>query len=321
MSHRRRREVCFLILPAVHALDLAGPVQAFYEANGFGADYRLRYCGPEPRARTAQGLWLADLEPLPEMGRGDLVVVPGIDSRRLGEIPRSPGAWLREAHAAGATLASVCSGAFVLAQARLLDGRQCTTHWKVLERLAREHPRADVVDNRLFVCDGRIVTSAGVASGIDLALALVEEDHGPLVAARTARELVVYMRRDGSQRQESIFLDYRTHLHPGVHRVQDWLVAHPDEAATLGRLARIARMSSRNLTRVFRQATGITLKEFSTRLKLEVAGNLLHNPDLTVEGVASRCGFKDSRQLRRLWKRNFGTSPSDWKARETRRTG
>ena len=174
-------------------------------------------------------------------------------------------------------------------------------------------------DNRLFVHDDRIVTSAGVASGIDLALALIEQDHGPLVTARTAREMVVYMRRDGRRPQESIYLDHRTHLHPGVHRVQDFLVAHPDRQPTIDELAKIARMSSRNLTRVFRRATGITLKSFSTRLKLEVAGNLLHNPNLTVEGVASRCGFKDSRQLRRLWKQTFGESPTDWKQRETTR--
>ena len=313
------KNVFFLVLPHVHALDLSGPVQAFYESNDFGADYRLRYVGPQERARSAQGLWFSDLEPLPPVEAGDLVVVPGIDSRHLRSLDAESAAWLRRAHAAGALLCSICSGAFLLAQAGLLAGRQCTTHWKVVERLQHDYPAARVVDNRLFVRDGRILTSAGVASGIDLALALIEEDHGPLVTARTAREMVVYMRRDGSQPQDSIYLDYRTHLHPGIHRVQDWLVAHPDEQHTIEDLAKVARMSSRNLTRVFRQATGITLKDFSTRLKLEVAGNLLHNPDLTVEGVASRCGFKDSRQLRRLWKQNFGESPTDWKAREARR--
>jgi len=309
-------QVIFLLLPDLHVLDFAGPAQVFFEARALGADYRLRYCALHDEVTMAQGLRLAGLEPLPELGPGDLVIVPGVASTvldRLDEPDRVPTAWLRQTHEAGATLCSICSAAHILAHAGLLEHRRCTTHWKVVDHLQRNYPRAKVLENRLFVRDDRIFTSAGVASGIDLALWLVEERHGPLMTARVARELVVYMRRDGASQQRSIYLDYRTHLHSGVHKVQDWLLANPETKATVARLADIANMSPRNLTRVFRQATGITLHAFVTRLKLEIAANLLRNPDLTVDGVAARCGFSDARQLRRLWKRQHGVAPGAWR--------
>ncbi len=302
------------MLPHMHLLDLSGPAQAFYEANELGGDYSLSFVGPQPMARTAQGLCMAEIEPLGEIHAGDLIVIPGIDSRTLDRIELGrllP--WLRGAGEAGATLCSICSGAWVLAMAGLLDGRNCTTHWRIVERMQRAFPAINVLTNRLFVRDGSIVTSAGIASGIDMALWLVEQDNGPLMAARVAREMVVYLRREGHHSTESIYLDYRAHLHPGVHRVQDWLIANPDQRTTIDNLADIAGMSPRNLTRVFRQATGVTLKDFSTRIKLELAKALLHSPELTVESVAAKCGFKDSRQLRRLWRQHFGRSPSSWR--------
>jgi len=310
-------EVVFLLLPDVHVLDLSGPVQVFYEANGYGANYRLRYCATRPEVRTAQGLCFSGLQPLPEVCGGTTVLVPGIDSATLSRLGHVPVDWLRAADAAGARICSVCSGAVVLAYAGLLDGRQCTTHWKVFDRMRESYPRTRPVRNRLFVRDGNIVTSAGVASGIDMALSLVEEDHGPLTVARVAREIVVYLRRNGDTDPNATFLDYRSHIHPGIHRVQDRLMARPDRTPRIDELARVAGMSPRNLTRVFRKATGISLKQFSHEIKLEIAGNLLQNPQLTVESVAAQCGFKDPRQLRRLWKRRFGANPSA--RRQTRR--
>jgi transcriptional regulator GlxA family with amidase domain len=146
-----------------------------------------------------------------------------------------------------------------------------------------------------------------------MALALVERDHGSLVAARVAREMVVYVRRTGDREQMSVFLEYRTHMNEGVHRVQDWLIAHPETRPTLDHLARVAAMSRRHLTRIFRQATGITLKAFSTRIRLRIAGDLLRDPDRTVASVAAACGFRDARQLRRLWLETHGTTPGAWR--------
>jgi transcriptional regulator GlxA family with amidase domain len=134
--------------------------------------------------------------------------------------------------------------------------------------------------------------------------------HGPIVAATVAREMVVYLRRDGSQRQQSVYLEFRTHLHRGVHQVQDWLIQHPNEDATLPQLAAVAGMSVRNLTRAFRNATGVSIQEFTTRLRLELARSLVHDPSLTMEAIAERCGLGSARQLRRIWRAAFGDSPA-----------
>ena len=307
------RTVHVLLLRDVHLLDMAGPAQAFYEATGLGGEYELRFCASESSIRTAQGVLMSGLAQPGEVGPDDVVLVPGMDSRTLSRPVSAPLAWLREAQASGARICSICTGAFPLGQAGLLDGRTCTTHWKLAERLQRSFPKTRVVQNRLFVRDGNVVTSAGETSGIDMALALLEEDHGPHLVGRVAREMVVYLRREGEREQTSIFLEHRTHLHEGVHRVQDWLVAHADRNPTLEELARIAAMSPRNLTRVFRQSTGITLKEFGHRIKLQVARDLLNDRRRTLDSVAASCGFRDPRQLRRLFRDTYGQSPSEWR--------
>jgi len=127
----------------------------------------------------------------------------------------------------GVRFFSICTGAFLLADASLLDGRECTTHWAYVETLQRRHPAARVLANRLFVASGRVTTSAGIVAGVDMTLDLLEQEHGPLLAAKVARDMVVYIRRDGSHSQRSVYLDYRGHLHQGIHELQDWLVAHP----------------------------------------------------------------------------------------------
>lgn len=310
------RRVVFVLLPHVHLLDLAGPAQVFYEAAEFGAPYQVVFVGARSQVVSSPGLVLARIGRLPEPRATDLVIVPGLDSTRLVGCARQVGGWLRDAHAAGARIASVCSGAFALGEAGLLDGRTCTTHWKVIDRLQRDFPAARVLDNRLFVSDGQVVTSAGVASGIDMALALLEEDTGPLMLARVCKEMVVYLRRSGSEDQRSVFVEYRSHLHRGIHQVQDFIVANPDETPSLTELGRIAGMSPRNLTRSFRASTGVTLKHYMHDVKLEVARNLMSDPTNTLDDVARRCGFDDPRQLRRLWKRLHGVSPSRWRQSE-----
>jgi transcriptional regulator GlxA family with amidase domain len=314
----RARRVLVLVLPHVHLQDLGGPVQVLFEAAQLGGCYKLCFCGVERDVRSAQGLELAQLEPLPEVQSTDVVLVPGMSSSTIDRLDHVPVQWLRDAQRAGARIVSVCSGAFALARAGLLDGRQCTTHWKLVHRLRRAAPRADVLENRLFVEDRGVVTSAGVAAGIDMALALVERDHGPLVAARVAREMVVYVRRSGDREQLSIYLDHRTHLNPGVHQVQDFIVQHPELKPKLEQLAQIAAMSPRNLTRVFSRATGITPKQFASKVKLQVARDLIDDPQRSVQAIASSCGFDDARQLRRLWKQTFGVSIANFRATRSR---
>src|SRR5262245_29926612 len=173
----RESQVVFVVLPHAHVLDLCGPIQVFHEANGFGGRYRIRYCAESRQVRTTQGLSLSHLERLPDagdVGAGDLVLVPGIDSERLDEL-EAPSAWLKGALDSGARVGSICSGAFALARAGLLDGRRCTTHWKVADRLQSLCPGAQVLHDRLFVRDGPVSTSPGLAPGLHVALALVRE--------------------------------------------------------------------------------------------------------------------------------------------------
>jgi transcriptional regulator GlxA family with amidase domain len=288
------------VLPEVEILDLAGPLQAFSEANGGRKRYRIRLCATRERIESHQGLALAGLAPLPEdAGPDALIVVPGMPYAATQKIERSVTRWLANAARAGAHMASVCTGAFALGEAGLLDEKKCTTHWSRTSELARRYPRARVLEDRLYVTDGNVTTSAGIASGIDMALAFIEQADGPLVAAEVAREMVVYLRRDGGHEQQSVYLDFRTHLHPGVHRVQDWIVRNPAARTTLDELANVAGMSARSLTRTFRGATGISVHDFTTRVRIELARTLLHDPGLTMEAVAQRCGFS-ARQLRRF---------------------
>jgi transcriptional regulator GlxA family with amidase domain len=220
--------VAFLLVPGLHLLDLAGPAQVFSTAAGFGYEYRLRYVAEQEEVPTAQGLPVRAVLDWPDLGPEDLVMVPGWRGDTLRECGRlRPGTAHRLAahHAAGGTVASVCAGVDALGQAGLLDGRRCTTHHGLQDELARSYPRARVVRDVLYTVDDRVVTSAGIASGIDLALHLVAVRHGPAAAGRAAREMVVYARRNGDERQASAMLRYRSHLSDAVHRAQDLIDA------------------------------------------------------------------------------------------------
>ena len=317
MPTRTPPRIVFALFPGCEILDLAGPVQAFHEARALGVPYEMVFCGTTSDVPTAQGLGLGGLEPLPEARADDRVIVPGYPVSDF-TVPAKLIAWLRKAHAAGAELCSVCTAAFALGEAGALDGRSCTTHWHRVPDLKRRFPRANVVGDRLFVVDGRIVTSAGIAAGIDMALALIERDAGPVIAGEVAREMVVYIRRDGAHDQDSVYLDYQTHLSPGIHQLQQHLVSHPGSRETLADLARIAGMSERNLTRVFKRATGISIHDFRERLRVERARDLMRNPTLTLDAVAAACGFTNGRQLRRVWTARFGVSPSAARVRQER---
>ncbi|HEX8806230.1 MAG TPA: helix-turn-helix domain-containing protein [Candidatus Aquilonibacter sp.] len=308
--------VIFAVPPSVEIFDLAGPTQVFHEAAAAGASYHTIFAAESERLDSEQRLGLCGLVPLPhDLGERDLVIVPGSGVLRKAALRRDRSLrplfdWLRSAYAAGATVTSVCVGAFALAAAGLLDGRKATTHWKHVDELHRAFPRIHIEPNRLFVLDGRIATSAGVASGVDLALALVERDHGSRIAAVAAREMVITARRPGTHEQLSPFFAWRDHTFAEVHAVQDWLVEHPGEPFTLASLAAIAGVSERTLTRQFRAATGDSVKSYATALRLEQARTLLRDRTLSVESVAERCGFADARQLRRLWHTHFANSPS-----------
>ncbi|XRQ16552.1 GlxA family transcriptional regulator [Actinomadura welshii] len=304
--------IAFLLVPDVHLLDLAGPAQVFSTAAGDGLPYRLTYiadrpAGPEPggpgEVVTAQGVALRAAAEWPGLTGDDIVVVPGWrwGGGRPHAPPVSPGAADRLAahHAAGGLVASVCSGAFALAHAGLLDGRRCTTHHELQDDLARRHPRATVVRDVLYVTDGRVVTSAGIASGIDLALHLLAARHGPGAAARVARRMVVYARRNGDEPQAGVMFRHRGHLSDAVHRAQDIIDAAYTRPLPLADLAAAAGVSERTLTRRFAAATGLTPLRYQQELRLERAGHLM-GQGATADAAARAVGFTDARMLRRL---------------------
>jgi transcriptional regulator GlxA family with amidase domain len=318
-SAQPSRRVIVLILPEVHLLDLSGAVQVFHAAQEQGAAYSLEYCGPQPQVRSTQGLTLGDLAPLPQVGEGDLILVPGVQAEgkdaRHRFLDVRTRAWLRAAMSGGARAASICTGAFVLGEAGLLDGRRCTTHWASVAPLQARCPAARVQDGVLYVHDGPVTTSAGASAGIDMALSIIEQRDGPALTARVARDLLIFLRRDGSAPQMSAFLAYRTHLHPGVHCAQDYLAGHAASRVRLEYLAGVAVMSPRGLSSAFKRHTGLTPLAYQQALRLELAVSLLHDPHLTLEDVARRVGFEDARHFRRLWRERYGTSPSSVRAR------
>ncbi|MBM9509693.1 GlxA family transcriptional regulator [Actinacidiphila acididurans] len=294
--------VVFLLVPRLHLLDLAGPAQVFSTAADQGLGYELEYVAEQEDVPTAQGLPLRASAALPGLAADDLVVVPGWRSRSLRDNGRLAPAtldWLRAHHERGGTVASVCAGADALGRAGLLDGRRCTTHHDVQDELARTYPLATVIRDVLYVVDGRVVTSAGIASGIDLALHLVAVRHGPGAAARAARQMVVYARRNGDEQQASAMLRRRAHLSDAVHRAQDLIDARFSERLALADLAAATGVSERTLTRRFAASTGLTPLRYQQELRIERAEHLI-TQGATHESAARAVGFQDARMLRRL---------------------
>ncbi len=237
----------------------------------------------------------------PELSVADLILVPGWRGSMMGSVRIGPAVRdrLRDHHAAGGVVASVCAGAEALGRAGLLDGRRCTTHHGLQDALARRYPKASVVRDVLYVVDDRVVTSAGIASGIDLALHLIASQHGPGAAGRVAREMVVYARRNGDEPQTSALLRHRSHLNDAVHRIQDLIEARFADRLTLADLAVAAGCSERTVTRLFGRATGLTPLRYQHILRVERAEHLIGH-GATVETAAREVGFEDARMLRRL---------------------
>lgn len=194
-----------------------------------------------------------------------------------------------------ATVCSICTAAFLLADAGLLDGKTCTTHWKYTARLQQEYPRAEVLNDRLFVKSGNIYTSAGVTTGLDMTLSLLEERHGPEFTYKVAREMVAYIRRDGSEPQESIYLQYRAHVNDHVHTVQDWMIRNLQKKIRIEELA---------------ATTGVTVGEYLEKLRVEKAMSLLRQR-AKVGAIPRQCGLQSENQLRRMLKKHTGRLRSE----------
>jgi transcriptional regulator GlxA family with amidase domain len=291
--------VVFVLAPGVHLLDLAGPAQVFF-SDILG--YELHWVADNAEVTTAQGLPVRTSVTWPSLAVDDLVVVPGWRSPSLAAtfaLGRGTLDRIRTHHDDGGMVVSVCAGADALGKAGLLDGHRCTTHHDLQDELAQRYPKATVIRDVLYVVDGRVATSAGIASGIDLALHLVSTRHGPAVAAQVARDMVVYARRNGDEHQASAMLRHRSHVDDTVHRVQDFIDAQFATPLRLATLADAAGVSARTVTRLFGRATGLTPLRYQHLLRVERAEHLIGH-GATVESAARAVGFEDARMLRRL---------------------
>lgn len=302
------RKIAFIIPPSVELLDLAGPVQVFTEAKFYGFEIEMEFYTYHDNPVSTAGLGFGNLRHFNEasLKEGDFIFVPGMDYNYVTSISfggqREFFNWLKECSNNQVTVCSICNGAFALGRAGLLKNTECTTHWRRVKDLQSQFPEAKVVNDILYIKSNNIYTSAGISAGIDLALAILEDFKGPLFTHKVARGLVVYHRRSGKHRQQSIYLDYRNHINPQVHEVQDYLIDNLSAENNIETLAAMVNMSPRNLSRVFKEKTGSTILEYHTLLRKEYANTMLNNPEYTMEYVAAKCGFKTARQLQRILK-------------------
>jgi len=313
------RNILFLIPPKVHLLDINGPAHIFYEAKEYGAAIKLHFItiNNETEIESSAGLNFSKLVPFEsfDLTQDDFVFVPGLEFQLLSKrsfIKKSKPFlnWLNQQNKNGAMICSVCTGTFLLAEAGVLNGKSCTTHWKYFKDFSEKYPQIDLKNNRLFVTNNNVYTSAGVASGIDLSLYLLETHFDSKLASDVAKEVVVYFRRGESDPQLSIFLQYRNHLDTRIHDAQNFMMGNIPTGFNLEDIAKSVNMSSRNLTRLFKKNTGITIGDYLEKLRVENAVQLFSEGN-KVEFVAKECGLKSTNQLRSLLKKHRGILPTD----------
>jgi transcriptional regulator GlxA family with amidase domain len=317
--------VLFVLPQHVLMLDLAGPAEVLRVASQLDASeagpapprFALHYAGPAEQIVTSIGLPLTGLAPLPEtVAPGTMIVLVGTSrssdpalAREIDTSSAQAAAWLKQVMGPEHRLLCVCSGALVAARAGLLDGRRCTTHHSLCATLQAMAPRATVLDNRLYVSDGAISTSAGITAGIDMMLSVIAETN-PRAAAAVARKMVIYMRRAGADPQLSAWTTGRNHLHPGLHRVQDAIAADPARDWAADEMAQIACSSTRHLARLFQEYTGGSALDHLHRLRVALAREMITQSTADMETVAARSGFSSARHLRRIWSKYHSSAPS-----------
>jgi transcriptional regulator GlxA family with amidase domain len=316
------RTVLIVLFDGVQSLDVTGPLEVFNAANRWCAErepaapgYAITTASLGGAAvRTTSGLGLLPAVDLASVRDApDLMVVPGGAGARRRD-PDLVG-WLREHARAAATLASVCTGAFLLAEAGLLTGRTVTTHWERCADLAAQYPDVTVDPDPIFIKDGDLATSAGVTAGIDLALALVEDDLGRDAALAVARQLVVFLRRPGSQSQFSAQLCAQVAERQPLREVQQWIAEHPAADLSVETLAERASLSPRQFARAFAAETGLPPGRYVDRARLEAARRHLEDSAAGVEQAARACGYGTPEAMRRAFIRALGVSPAEYRRR------
>ncbi|MBK4987686.1 helix-turn-helix domain-containing protein [Pseudomonas sp. S37] len=304
----------FKSLEAVGALTVFDYANAHLTASGEPPLYDLHLVAPEAGSIQSDTLARLDAESLRSRILPNTALIVGARDITTAVHQHRPIVdWCRHAASRIDRLVGVCSGAFFLAQAGVLDGLDATTHWSVATRLATEFPEINVNADAIFIQNGRIWTCAGVSAAIDLSLALVEQDLGQDLALTIARELVVYLKRPGGQSQFSQHLGSQMTPHSGIRELQIWILQNLSRDLTLETLASQANMSTRNLRRVFQRQTESSPSEFIERARLERARRLLADEDVALKRIAAQCGFGSEEHMRRVFQRHLGVTPKAYR--------
>jgi transcriptional regulator GlxA family with amidase domain len=314
------RSVLIIVFDGVQSLDVTGPLEVFAGARDHAGTlaYHVRTASLGGTSiRTSSGLRItpdADLAAVPGQAL-DLLLIPGGPGARHPD----PGlvTWIGANAPRAARRASVCTGAFLLAEAGLLDGRTATTHWAYCGELAAKYPSVTVDPDPIFIKDGTLATSAGVTAGIDLALAFLEDDLGRDTALTAARHLVVFLRRPGSQSQFSAQLQAQTATRKPIRHVQQWITEHPAENLTVEDLAVKANLSPRQFARAFTAEVGMTPGRYVDQVRIEAARRRLEDSADGIEEAARACGFGTPEAMRRAFIKTLGVSPAEYRRRFT----
>lgn len=302
------RKIAVVIFPDFQILDATGPIAALDIAGRLGGGaYELKVLAAGGGEIASSSGVAIMARPLDEVGYDSIVVSGGAGTRALGDLSETV-TWLRRRAADVRRVASVCSGAYLLAEAGLLDGKRATTHWSRSDDFARRYPKVRMEPDRIFVRQGEVWTSAGITAGIDLALAMIEDDLGADVARRTAQQLVVHQRRPGGQSQFSALVDIGG-VNGRFAELMDWMRERLDEPLGVERLADRAAMSPRHFARAFAAETGVTPAKAVERLRLEAARVRVEAGHEPIDRVAEAAGFRDPERMRRAFLRAFGQPP------------
>ncbi|MBZ7924203.1 GlxA family transcriptional regulator [Ensifer adhaerens] len=307
-----------LVFDGVQSLDVSGPLDVFAEANGFveeSAGYTICLIGPENcQVHASNGMILgSNLSYGQAQGPFDLFLVPGGPSLPTREPAQELVHCVRRLASRSAVYGSVCTGAFLLGAAGLLDRRKVTTHWQNARHLANRFPAADVDFDRIYLRDGPLVTSAGVTAGIDLALALVRDDHGPAVSLAVAKRMVVVAQRQGGQSQFSPYIEVTSDPSSPIASVTAYVMANLSRQLSVAQLASASSMSERNFARAFVAATGSTPAQFVESARLDAARAMLEGSGKPLKVIAHECGFGNPKRMREVFLRRLGLLPTQYR--------
>ena len=320
----KTKHIVIIAPPNTSILDVAGPLEVFSKAT----DYMNMYIENRTETYTLHVIStqsskiVTTSSGLPIVCEGsvksinyevDTVLVSGIPNAPENMVDQETLNWLKEHSNTIRRVGSICAGAFILAEAGILNGKRATTHWRVCDKLARYYPEVKVESDPIFVKDGNVYTSAGISTGMDLSLAMVEEDYGKDIALSVARQLVLYLKRPGNQSQFSIVLTHQKVDYQPIREMQEWIIEHLNEELNVEILAEKAAMSPRNFARVFLRESGITPAKYIEKLRVETARRRLEETRLSLDEISNECGVGNADTLRRLFLRHLKTTPSDYR--------